>query len=70
MYIIHVNLEQFQERWIDYSDNIFYSEAIRKGKGVVTTLDPRTYYDWLTTFNIFFTGGQYKPPIYDGDLVK
>lgn len=67
MYLINYNMKEFNERWQDYADNIKFGEALRLGKGQLRTLDPRGYYDWLTEFNIFYTGNLWKPPHLDTD---
>ena len=67
MYIIHYNVKEFNERWQDYQDNVRFGDALRKGNGVIHTLDPRGYYDWLTQFSIFYNGGLCKAPHLDTD---
>jgi hypothetical protein len=41
--------------WKVDSDNIRYFDSIMKTKGKVSTLDARTYVEFLCEFNIFYT---------------
>jgi hypothetical protein len=54
MKTLSVNMNQMSNWKVD-SDNIRYFDSIMKTKGKVSTLDARTYVEFLCEFNIFYT---------------
>ncbi len=54
MYSISINMKQFKDKFIVYSDNVIVYESILINKGKFITLDIERYKYWLNEFNIFY----------------